>query len=293
MTSAGLASSPTSLDPLERVRRHVDAHLHEALTLDALAAVAGLSPFHFVRQFTARYGISPMAHVRSRRLSAAAQRLVADRRVNLIELAFDCGFDSQEGFTRAFRRAFGMPPGRYRSLAPHAPKMEDSLMTAASAPLQLTQSTAVFKPGLRIAGLSAVFAPAGMAGIPQLWARLDAAVNLAALAAGSFGACMAAPEGEPGTLRYLAGVRLEEGESAPAGLEVITLEPRSYLVFRQVLNGPDLHPQMQAAAREIWGERLPRSGVRLAQAPDLEFYPPGFKPGAPDAWVEWWIPVEP
>jgi AraC family transcriptional regulator len=49
---------------------------------------------------------------------------------------------------------------------------------------------------------------------------------------------------------------------------------------------------MQKAAREIWGGRLPRSGFTLARAPDLEVYPPEFRPDQPGAWVEWWIPVE-
>ena len=73
---------------------------------------------------------------------------------------------------------------------------------------------------------------------------------------------------------------------------IIDLPSRHYLVFRQVLHGGALHPQMQRAAREIWGERLPNSGHRLAQTPDLEVYPPDFGPNRAGAWVEWWVPVE-
>jgi predicted transcriptional regulator YdeE len=63
-------------------------------------------------------------------------------------------------------------------------------------------------------------------------------------------------------------------------------------VFRQTLDGGELHPQMQAAVREIWGERLPKCGHKLARGPDLEVYPDQFEPGVPDSWVEWWIPIE-
>ena len=61
---------------------------------------------------------------------------------------------------------------------------------------------------------------------------------------------------------------------------------------RQVLDGGPLHPQMQAAVREIWAERVPASGQTLVRAPDLEVYPDGFQPDKAGAWVEWWIPVE-
>jgi predicted transcriptional regulator YdeE len=49
---------------------------------------------------------------------------------------------------------------------------------------------------------------------------------------------------------------------------------------------------MSWAAREIWGDGLPKSGHRLVQAPDLEFYPADSTPDQLGAWVEWWVPVE-
>lgn len=49
---------------------------------------------------------------------------------------------------------------------------------------------------------------------------------------------------------------------------------------------------MQAAAKQIWGDLLPKSGRRLAQAPDLEVYPIDFAPDRPGLAIEWWVPVE-
>ena len=95
------------VDALERARDYLNVHLFEALTLPRLAEAAGLSAYHFTRQFSARFGASPMAYVRHRRLTAAASRLCSDAAPSLVDLAFDCGFDSQEGFTRAFKRVFG------------------------------------------------------------------------------------------------------------------------------------------------------------------------------------------
>ena len=280
-------------DALERARDYVNANLFESLTQPRLAEAAGLSAYHFTRQFSARFGASPMAYVRHRRLTAAASRLCFDAAPSLVDLAFDCGFDSQEGFTRAFKRAFGVSPGRYRRSGALANFEESATMNDATpAPTSLTQSPAsVDGAALRLAGLSAVFDDMTKAAIPGLWDRLIPRLPLEGQdGGGTFGVCMAAPEA--GAMRYMAAVALAPQAPAPAGLEIIDLPSRHYLVFRQVLHGGALHPQMQRAAREIWGERLPNSGHRLAQTPDLEVYPPDFGPNRAGAWVEWWIPVE-
>src|SRR5580700_1975312 len=91
-------------DALERARAFAAVALVETLTLEAMAAVAGLSTYHFGRQFAARFGMTPMAFVRARRMALAADRLRGDAPPSLVNLAFDLGFETQEGFTRAFKR---------------------------------------------------------------------------------------------------------------------------------------------------------------------------------------------
>lgn len=276
--------------PLESVRRHMDAHAGEPLSLSDLAARSGFSPFHFVRMFAARYGASPMAYLRDLRLQAAAARLANEPAAPLIELAFDSGFETQEGFTRAFSRAFGVTPGRFRTKAVQT--QETDPMTTIERPTLSQSAGPVQKPALRMAGIGALFDDETKFGIPALWNTLLATPGVTPLLGGrTFGVCSAAPDGAEGAMRYVAAVELPPGAPIPESLEIVELPPRPYLVMRQVLEGPDLHPQMQAAAKEIWGERIPRSGATIAQAPDLEVYPPGFDPNRPGAWVEWWIPT--
>lgn len=160
-------------DALDRARRHVDAHLFDPLTLSDLARAARLSAYHFSRSFAARFGMSPMAYVRARRLVEAASRLASDAAPSLIDLAFDCGFDSQEGFTRAFKRAFGMPPGRYRRADARNPLEALTDDPATQVRISITQSSApVRKPPLRIAGCGGLFTEQNKAGIPRLWEKL-------------------------------------------------------------------------------------------------------------------------
>jgi len=160
--------------------------------------------------------------------------------------------------------------------------------------INLTQAPEpIHKGALRIAGFAGQFNDATKAGIPRLWDRLIPTLPVRGQAgAETYGVCAGASGDEPGSMRYMAGVPLSPGAAAPTGMEIIELTAQHYLVFRQIMDGGEVHPQMQAAAKEIWGERLPKSGRRLVQAPDLEFYPPDSTPDQRGAWVEWWVPVE-
>ncbi|HTV79363.1 MAG TPA: AraC family transcriptional regulator [Steroidobacteraceae bacterium] len=91
-------------DFLADVLAYIETHRFDPVTVAELAAVAGFSPYHFSRLFTARFGESVMSYVRTCRLQAAALRLTGDAPPPLLELALDCGFESQEAFTRAFHR---------------------------------------------------------------------------------------------------------------------------------------------------------------------------------------------
>jgi AraC family transcriptional regulator len=300
---------PSSLaDPMDLARRHIEANLDWTLSLVDLADAARLSPYHFTRLFTGRYGLSPMAYVRVRRLEAAAERLRNGTRIAIIDLAFDCGFDSQEGFTRAFTREFGNSPGRYRhgerppsqmtarpeTLTMPTPHLPAPNLPATDLPASnLTQAPSpAKKPAMRLAGVGADFDEASVSGIPALWAQFAPRLPFPGqVGGGTFGVCCPGPGGKG--IHYIAAAALAEGAPAPDGLEVLEIPPQAYLVFRQVLNGGPLHPQMQSAVREIWGQRVPNSGHTLARGvPDLEVYPDDFQPDRASAWVEWWIPVE-
>jgi AraC-like DNA-binding protein len=97
---------------VEAVRR-IEEDPDESLTLDALAALSGLSPFHFLRTFRAATGLSPHQYVLRARLRRAATGLVLGRS-RIADIAFECGFGDVSNFNRAFRREFGVSPRRYR-----------------------------------------------------------------------------------------------------------------------------------------------------------------------------------
>jgi AraC family transcriptional regulator len=284
-------SNAVPADFLADTLAYIEAHLFDTLSVAALADVAGLSPYHFSRMFSARFGDSAIAYVRARRMQAAARRL-AEGEPSLAELAFDCGFESQAAFTRAFRREFGVPPGRYKreAAAQHPDKKETTM--SETAPMQLTQlDQLVHREAFTIAGLRAMFDESNKSGIPALWPRLLACLPLPdQIGRRTYGAIWTDTPGQSAA-NYMAGVEVKGEAPLPAGFERLDIAAQDYVVFRQMLDGPDLHPQMQRAAKEIWGERLPRLGRKLVQAPDFELYPEGFDPTKPGQYVDIYVPV--
>ncbi len=101
---------------LRRVIEHVDRHLEAPLSLRALAALAGLSVFHFARAFKESTGLSPHRYVLRRRVDRARQ-LLAGTGLSLAEIAVRCGFSNQSHFTTAFRQIAGATPTRWRELS--------------------------------------------------------------------------------------------------------------------------------------------------------------------------------
>ena len=104
----------TIADP--RLRRALDfmcANIDQPLTLEAIAAEACVSKFHFTRLFRTRIGRTPMQHLAELRLDAAAQMLVTND-LPVARVALECGHRNAAHFSDAFRRRFGCSPTRYR-----------------------------------------------------------------------------------------------------------------------------------------------------------------------------------
>jgi AraC family transcriptional regulator len=93
----------------DRLRELLDAVLHEDnRRLDDMAGTAYASPFHFSREVARGTGESPVALRRRVMLERSAWQLARGRSVT--DAAFEAGYGSVEGFSRAFSRAYGVAP---------------------------------------------------------------------------------------------------------------------------------------------------------------------------------------
>ncbi len=89
----------------------------DAVALDRLAAIAELSKFHFLRQFSQVVGMTPGAYLRTLRMCQAA-RLLRSSETPILDVASAVGFADHPSFSRAFARQMGMTPTEYRRLGP-------------------------------------------------------------------------------------------------------------------------------------------------------------------------------
>ncbi|MFD0717605.1 helix-turn-helix transcriptional regulator [Paenibacillus sp. GCM10027626] len=99
------------------VLEFIEKNLKNELCLETIASYTAISKYHFHRLFHAHVGMTLASYIRKRRLSNAASELIsAEKRI--LDIALDYQFESQEAFTRAFKKMFHMTPGQYRVFIP-------------------------------------------------------------------------------------------------------------------------------------------------------------------------------
>lgn len=112
-------SAPASLGERKRIVETalwIRDHSHRDVGLEQFAAVAGLSPFHFLRLFAKVLGVTPHQYLIRSRLRHAARLLTGDGQP-ITDICFDCGFSDLSNFVRSFRAAAGASPSEFRTAA--------------------------------------------------------------------------------------------------------------------------------------------------------------------------------
>lgn len=103
----------TNQDIMQSVLCYIEEHLDASLTLDAIAAYTGYSPYHLHKMFTAICGMPLHAYVRRRQVSKGASLLVRSD-LSIAEIAFACGYLSQQAFHKAFLQLYRTTPDAFR-----------------------------------------------------------------------------------------------------------------------------------------------------------------------------------
>lgn len=104
----------TGVATMDAVRDYIGEYFRGDLAVDELAALAGLSRYHFIRAFRCAFGLPPHAYVNQLRLQHARKLLLAGR--TAAEAASESGFYDQSSLNKLFRRAYGVTPARYAHL---------------------------------------------------------------------------------------------------------------------------------------------------------------------------------
>lgn len=277
-------------DPIRTAIQYIDSHLAEPVTLAELARMCHFFPYYFHRLFTAVVGQPLAAYVRDRRILEACRQL-AQTEKSILDIALDCGFQSAQAFSRAFRDSQGMSARDYRSRG-----LRPDVVTAEELIVRFTNrlrggvmvSPTIMKRGpLRIAGVSGNGNQTGQ--VWQRFARLSDEKPLPnALSESGY------------EVRLYAGDRCNvhvgqcvDGGPMDAAYSVLELPASSYAVFEvYVARGYE----SENNAMDEW---LATNAEGYAQRPldgethyCIDYYDERFQGDDAQSIVEIWVPVQ-
>jgi AraC family transcriptional regulator len=99
---------------LLQVLEYINEHLNQDIKLADLAALLGMSQFHFSHLFKQSIGMAPYQYLLQQRVERAKQ-LLKQTDQSIMDIAFMCGFNSHSHLSKQFRQLTGMTPSAYRA----------------------------------------------------------------------------------------------------------------------------------------------------------------------------------
>lgn len=272
---------------------YLEEHMEGPLDIDGTAKAAFSSTFHFQRMFHMLTGVTIAEYVRRRKLTLAAQELVAsDTRV--IDVALKYGYSTPESFSKAFQRLHGVLPSavRYAGISLKAyPRLSFHVSLKGDRDMDYK---IVEKEGFRVVGKALRVSTRdgeNFRRIPEFWEECwqnGVCEQVLQLTSSSvlLGICMEFSS-EQDEFTYLIAAENENGP-VPDGMVAKHIPAVPWAIFESVGPVPDAIEQVW---KRIFSEWAPATGYEIAEAPQLEVYPcPG---GAtPEEYrCEVWIPI--
>ncbi len=95
--------------------KYIDSHLSEPMSLEKLSELSGMSPNYFSALFHNVSGITLWDYYNSRRIDNAIFLLKEKNEQNILDIALACGFNNTANFNKAFKKATGTTPSKYRN----------------------------------------------------------------------------------------------------------------------------------------------------------------------------------
>ena len=226
---------------VQRMQDYIEAHLEETVGLSDLATVSLFSPWHSHRLFQEYTGLTPASYIRRLRRAKAALRL-KNENVHIIDVAFDLGFGSVDGFTRAFFREFGMCPSEYAAnpvpiilFVPYGAKFralrkERTTMKTNNIFIQVIHKPArkiLCKRGIKAEDYFPYCEEVGC----DVWGLL---LSMDSLCGEPVSLWLPEQYKKPGTSTYVQGVEVDKDYhgTVPEGFDVIDLPEADYLMFQ-------------------------------------------------------------
>lgn len=267
---------------LQNAINYMEDQITETPDYDRIAREMGLSSFYFQRIFSILCGMPPGEYLRCRRLALAGQELL-NGEGKVIDLAMKYGYDTPEGFTRAFTRFHGATPSavrKHRALVRSFSRLSISISVKGGSSMKYRIEQ---KESFRILAKTQRFEKLedirGREDIPRFWSqcRQDGTVEFLLKSAkqdGALSGCMIGLCMEDSTVvkdfPYSIGVEYA-GEAVPEGYRLVEVPAAKWAMFKAE-EGLSYKDGMQQLFHQIFAEFFPTSHYCPTGNWDIEVY---------------------
>ena len=265
----------------------VERNLHSNLRLDEIAASCGVSRFHLSHAFGEATGMSVVEYVRGRRLSEAAQQIAAGAR-DILAIALDCGYQSHEAFSRAFKSRFGETPASVRkSMTVKGLNLMGPLRHLEGKAMQLKEPDIKRERELLFIGVSDYVSFNDMQNIAGLWEHFMSGPYHAISDKRGEAPVGIAIRTDVEGIEYMCAAGVTKFGDVPKDCTKLTVAPATYMVFAH-----DAHvSRIRETYEAIWNLWFPESDKTPSGAPSFERHNDTFDPRTGNGGVTIWIPV--
>ncbi|NLK65120.1 MAG: AraC family transcriptional regulator [Tissierellia bacterium] len=280
---------------LNHVIDYIDDHLTDDLSPDIISEYAGVSDYHFRKIFFYLSGMTLSEYIKNRKLSEANKDLLKGERVTDVALKY--GYQSMDGFTRAFKKWSGFLPSDVikRGVSKSFPKLSFIITVKGGISMEFRIEE---KPRFNIVGVSKRV-PMQFEGVNDEIVKLAMSItdgqknemhslqNMAPyeIVNASYDADADFLR-EEGDLTHMIGVLTTENEISD-NLDKVTVDACTWAVFPN--EGP-FPSTLQNTMAKVYSEWLPSSDYEIIRAPSFSFT--NFNKDKKDyAYSEIWIPV--
>lgn len=286
------------INGIQRALNYVEEHLTENIDYERVAKEAYSSEFHFSRMFGMLCGFSICDYVRSRRLALAGEELCSTNK-KIIDIALKYGYDTPEGFTRAFTKFHGITPNQARrgKAVKTFSKLSVKLILSGGNTMDYRiEKKESFKLICRKKQVNKPQGDTATADISAFWGEcsVDGTMNTLCKYSkfdnfkGILGVCFSSEMANDG-FPYGIGAEYNGEKITDKNFEVIEIPAYTYAVFECRGKMPDAFVTIY---KQICTEFFPQSNYEYCNGVELEVYPSSDTQN-PDYYCEIWIAVNP
>lgn len=285
------------LNQVQKAIDYIETNLDFSISLQQIAEQAGISQWHFQRIFKALTNETLKTYIRSRRLANAFEKLFTTNQ-KIIEIAVTAGFESQESFTRAFKKVFNMTPNEARRIGNkklflkkiefNQEYLEHINLNVSLKPEIITQEK------LKLVGMKTQFYSVDSEKnniadkLPLLWNEfLPRVGELEYRVEGTAYGVIQQTKDKTDLLEYYAVCEVTKIKTIPKKMVSIEVPKSQYAKFTHKGDVKNINNTVNY----IYSSWLLQSGRRHTYGPDLEIYGDKYIPESDDSVIHYAIPI--